>query len=72
MSSDRHEFLRSHIQVVAGGMPTTSKLYVVKCDDCKRELRETDSLHESAAGGLCNDCRAESAKAAARVAAATP
>jgi len=32
--------------------------YVVKCDDCKREMRRTDDLGESAAGGRCDDCRA--------------
>ena len=31
--------------------------YVVKCDDCKQEMRQTDDLHESAAGGRCDDCR---------------
>jgi hypothetical protein len=40
--------------------------YVVKCDDCKRDLRETDSVPESAAGGLCDDCRAESLKRGSR------
>jgi hypothetical protein len=32
--------------------------YVVKCDDCKTTIRETDSLVESAAGGSCGCCHA--------------
>lgn len=31
--------------------------YTVTCDDCKAEIRETDSLQESAAGGRCPICR---------------
>lgn len=34
--------------------------YAVKCDDCKAELRKTDSVSESAAGGLCDPCREKS------------
>lgn len=37
--------------------PEATARYVVKCDDCKRDLRETDSLQESAAGGRCESCR---------------
>lgn len=33
--------------------------YVVKCDECKVDMRRTDSLRESAAGGVCAKCRAE-------------
>lgn len=31
--------------------------YVIKCDDCKRTIGETDSLSESAAGGRCKECK---------------
>ena len=31
--------------------------YVIKCDDCKTKIGETDSLGESAAGGRCDKCR---------------
>jgi hypothetical protein len=30
--------------------------YAVKCDACKRDIRRTDSLAESAAGGRCGEC----------------
>lgn len=30
--------------------------YEVRCDDCKKTIRMTDSVGESAAGGRCNDC----------------
>lgn len=32
--------------------------YSVKCDDCKRDMRRTDSVGESARGGRCEECRA--------------
>ncbi len=32
-------------------------MFEVKCDDCKTTIRETDSVSESAAGGLCDECR---------------
>ena len=32
--------------------------YSVKCDECKAEIRRTDSLQESAAGGRCGECKA--------------
>lgn len=32
-------------------------LYAVKCDDCKCEVRRTNSLRESAAGARCAVCR---------------
>ena len=32
--------------------------YVVKCDDCKRQIGRTDNLSESAAGGRCAECAA--------------
>lgn len=41
-------------------------LYAVKCDDCKAELRKTDSVSESAAGGLCDPCREESRRRGGR------
>ena len=31
--------------------------YTVKCDDCKRPVRETSLLQESVAGGRCERCR---------------
>jgi hypothetical protein len=30
--------------------------FIIKCDSCKATLRETDSLRESAEGGLCITC----------------
>lgn len=39
--------------------------YTVKCDDCKTDMRRTDSLHESACGGRCGDCRAALARSLA-------
>jgi hypothetical protein len=30
--------------------------YTVKCDDCHHVIRETDSLRESAEGGICWKC----------------
>ena len=32
--------------------------YIVKCDECKRDIRETDDVRESYAGGTCDECRA--------------
>lgn len=37
-------------------MTTNDGRYAVKCDECKDELRRTESLHESAAGGICESC----------------
>lgn len=31
--------------------------YEIRCDDCKRVIERTDSLHESACGGRCFECR---------------
>lgn len=31
--------------------------YEIKCDDCKKVIGRTDSLHESACGGRCFECR---------------
>lgn len=31
--------------------------YVVKCDDCKKYIKGTNSLRESAEGGVCLACR---------------
>lgn len=36
--------------------------YIVKCDECKRSIGETDSLQESAAGGTCFNCQMNRAK----------
>jgi hypothetical protein len=33
--------------------------YFVKCDECRETMRFTDSVHESACGGICPKCRAE-------------
>ena len=30
--------------------------YVVKCDECKRTIGETDSIIVSAEGGRCEEC----------------
>lgn len=38
-------------------MSVTISRYAVKCDECKTDMRRTDSLRESAAGGLCEGCR---------------
>jgi hypothetical protein len=32
--------------------------YIVKCDDCKQTIRETDNIHESYEGGRCENCKA--------------
>jgi hypothetical protein len=32
--------------------------YLVRCDDCKKTIGQTDSLRESAAGGRCDECSA--------------
>ncbi len=31
-------------------------MYLIKCDDCKKEIGLTVSLRESAAGGVCKEC----------------
>ena len=31
--------------------------YAVKCDDCKHEIRRTNNIRESYAGGQCDDCK---------------
>ena len=36
---------------------TTAKRYIIKCDDCKRPIGQTEDLSESAAGGKCPECR---------------
>ena len=30
--------------------------YAVKCDECKAEIKRTNSMRESAEGGLCQSC----------------
>jgi len=30
--------------------------YAVKCDNCKAEIKRTNSMRESAEGGLCQSC----------------
>lgn len=30
---------------------------MIKCDECKTEIRRIDSLRKSAAGGRCDKCR---------------
>ena len=32
--------------------------YTVKCNECKTDMRQTDSVRESAQGGTCDTCRA--------------
>ena len=32
-------------------------LYKIKCDECKKEIGETDSQAMSAAGGICRVCQ---------------
>lgn len=34
-----------------------TKKYWIKCDGCKVEIGQTDSLHESACGGKCDECK---------------
>lgn len=41
--------------------------YAVKCDDCKVEIRRTDDVRESYAGGRCEACLAEVWRAIARI-----
>jgi hypothetical protein len=36
---------------------SASGRYTVECDVCRAEIRRTDSVHESACGGLCDACR---------------
>lgn len=36
--------------------------YAVKCDDCKRTIRLTDSIRESYEGGRCEGCRPPTVK----------
>ena len=31
--------------------------YLVKCNDCKRIIKETDDVRESYQGGRCEQCR---------------
>ena len=38
---------------------TTSKRYVVKCDECKNMIRFTDDVTESYRGGTCDACNAK-------------
>ena len=32
--------------------------YAVKCDNCKAEIKRTNSMRESAEGGRCQGCEA--------------
>lgn len=41
--------------------------YVVKCDRCKRTIRETKDVRESCAGGTCDACREYEERRAAKV-----
>lgn len=41
--------------------------YVVKCDRCKRTIRETKDMRESCAGGRCEACREYERRHAAKV-----
>lgn len=49
-----------------------AKRYIIKCDDRKEKIGETDNLGESAAGGRCEECwhqmRADTRKAEAAIA----
>lgn len=36
--------------------PHAAAAYAVKCDDCRQDIRRTDSIRESAAGGRCDEC----------------
>ena len=42
--------------------------YFVKCDECRETMRFTDSVPESAAGGVCPACRAAISARMAKVA----
>ncbi len=35
---------------------TTIPMYNVKCDDCKKTIKQTPFVRESYAGGQCSDC----------------
>lgn len=35
----------------------SSTTYAVKCDECKQDIRRTDSMRESAEGGTCDWCK---------------
>lgn len=39
---------------------TETKKYIIKCDDCKKTIRETGDVEESYAGGRCDKCKEES------------
>ena len=56
--AERHDGLGS---VREGTRQSTGNIgawrYVVKCDDCKVELRRTGNVKESYAGGHCDACR---------------
>lgn len=36
--------------------------YAVKCDECKKTIRETSDVKESYAGGVCLECEAADSK----------
>ena len=36
--------------------PDSGYLYIIKCDDCKHTIGQTNSLTESVAGGQCATC----------------
>lgn len=38
---------------------TSTAAYIIKCDNCKVQIGETDSMRESAAGGHCDECKAK-------------
>ena len=42
---------------------TSTAAYIIKCDECKVTIGETDSMRESAAGGRCIDCVGKALKA---------
>ena len=33
------------------------KIYIVKCDDCKKTIKENVTFEESVEGGICDDCK---------------
>ena len=51
------ETSKDDIDIGGGYTLRKPKRYIVKCDDCKTTIGQTDSLKESAEGGRCAPCK---------------
>lgn len=49
--------LRRHLEEANERGESAEPPYIVKCHDCRRDMRPTFSLRESAAGTRCTTCR---------------